>query len=277
MIIDAHQHFIQFRPGDYPWISADMEGLRRDRLPGELLEITAKNGVEATVAVEARQNLQETEWLLGLADHNPLIAGVVGWVDLCDPLVEGLLEPYADNEALKGVRHVLHDEPDDDYMLRPDFLHGIGVLGSFGLTYDILIFPRHLPQTLELVRHFPDQPFVIDHIAKPAIRDGEIVRWKDALRPIAGCSNVSCKLSGMVTEARPGAWSAADFLPYIETVVELFGPERVMFGSDWPVCTLEADYETVLEIVQQAVSPMSTAEQEMIFAETAREFYGLSV
>lgn len=276
MTVDAHQHFIRYRREDYPWIGAEMTPLRRDYLPEELAALAAAAGVDATVAVEARQSLEETDWLLALARSSPLIAGVVGWVDLCSPDIEQTLERYAGEPLLKGVRHVLHDEPDDDFVLRDDFLRGIGKLARFGLTYDILIFPRHLPQTLELVRRYPDQPFVIDHLAKPAIRDGEIRLWRSGLEAVAAFPNVSCKLSGMVTEARPGHWSTQDFRPYIDTVLELFGPERTMVGSDWPVCTLRADYPSVLAIVRDATAELSAADRSAIFGGTAADFYRLS-
>jgi len=273
--VDAHQHFIDFDPADYPWIEEGMDELRRDLLPGDLAPLCRAAGVEATVAVEARQTLEETDWLLGLARENPFIAGVVGWVDLRDPGIEAVLDRYAEQTLLKGVRHVLHDESDDEYMLRDDFCRGIGTLARFGLTYDILIFPRHLPQTLQLVRRFPGQPFVVDHLAKPTIRDGELRDWRAALAPLAACENLFCKLSGMVTEATPGGWKRADFRPYIETVLELFGPDRTMFGSDWPVCTLEASYDEVYTIVDIATAALSSDERAMLFGATAERFYGL--
>lgn len=275
MIVDAHQHFIRFRPEEYPWITPEMTPLRRDCFPEELAVLCRSAGVGVTVAVQARQTLEETGWLLDLARSNPLIGGVVGWVDLCDPKVEATLERFADEPLLKGVRHVLHDEPDDDYMLRSDFARGIGLLGRFGLTYDLLVFPRHLPQTLQLLRRFPSQPFVIDHLAKPAIRDGELDGWRAALKAIAAYPNVTCKLSGMVTEARAGDREPETYRPYVETVLELFGAARTMFGSDWPVCTLRADYGEVLAIVGKAISPFSEAERAMILSGTAERFYRL--
>ena len=276
-IVDAHQHFIRFHPEEYPWIDEGMGQLRQDHLPDELTRICRSEGVTATIAVEARQSLSETDWLLGIARRNPLVAGVVGWFDLCDPLIETVLERYADEPLLKGVRHVLHDEADESFMSSREFVRGIAALGQRGLAYDILIFTRHLPQTLELVRRFPEQRFVIDHLAKPPISGGELASWRELLRPVAACPNVFCKLSGMVTEARPGGWRSGALAPYIETVLELFGPARTMFGSDWPVCTLEASYGEVLAIVKEATSPLSASERAMILGETAVRFYDLDV
>lgn len=275
MIVDAHQHFIHYNREQYPWIDDGMTILKRDLMPVDLAAASRPIGVDATVAVEARQTLAETEWLLDIAHRNPMVAGVVGWVDLRDRDVEASLEEYSADPKLVGVRHVIHDEPDGEFMLRNDFCRGIGLLARYRLTYDVLIFSRHLPQTLELVRRFPDQRFVIDHIAKPRIRDGELAEWRDRLRPVAQCENVYCKASGMVTEARPKLWKPEDFRPYVETVIELFGPERVMFGSDWPVCTLEAPYTEVFEIVDAAIAGLSTDERARVLGGTAAAFYGL--
>ena len=294
-IVDAHQHFIKFDQREYPWIRADMTELRRDLLPADFLAAAQglgergtrpgtggsdvgvwSAGVFRTVAVEARQSLEETRWLLEIARSNPLVAGVVGWADLCDPDLDSVLEQLSADPHLNGLRHVLHDEPNDNFMLRDDFRRGIARLARYGLSYDILIFPRHLPQTLELVRSFPDQPFVIDHMAKPRIREGELSSWHEALRPVAAYPNVYCKLSGLVTEASPHAWKPQDFLPYIDTVMELFGPARLMFGSDWPVCTLEAPYAEVLAIVDGAIARLNPDERESILRRTAESFYHLS-
>jgi L-fuconolactonase len=275
MTVDAHQHFIRYRPEDYPWIDAEMQILQRDFLPDDLATVCLPEGVDATIAVEARQTLEETDWLLGLARANPLIAGVVGWVDLRDPSLEAVLERYAGNGLLKGVRHVLHDEPDDQFMLRADFCRGIRTLHGFNLSYDLLIFAKHLPQALELVRRFPEQPFVIDHIAKPDIRRGDFESWRSMLRPIAEYPSVFCKLSGMVTEAGAGLWRSGALVPYIDTVLELFGPERTMFGSDWPVCTLEGRYNEVYSLVKDAIQELSGFERTLILGETASRFYRL--
>ena len=275
MIVDSHQHFIQFNTREYPWIGEHMTLLRQDLMPDDLAAAARPVGVDAAVAVEARQTVEETRWLIDLARHNALVAGVVGWVDLRDPRVEEVLDELAPEPLLVGVCHVIHDEPGNEFMLRSDFCRGIGTLKRFGLTYDILIFSRHLPQTLEFVRRFPDQPFVIDHIAKPRIRDGEFGEWRDRLKPVAACENVFCKVSGMVTEARPRLWKPDDFKRYVDVVLDLFGPNRVMFGSDWPVCTLEAPYSEVFEIVDDATAELSGAEREMVLGGTAATFYGI--
>ncbi|HUX20743.1 MAG TPA: amidohydrolase family protein [Spirochaetia bacterium] len=275
MTVDAHQHFISYTASDYPWIDEQSKPLMRDFLPNELEAACRGVGVDGTVAVQARQTIEETEWLLELARGNPTILGVVGWVDMRDPGLASILERYAGEPHLKGVRHVLHDEADDDFMLREDFCRGVGMLKRFGLTYDLLIFARHLPQTLELVRRYPGQAFVIDHIAKPSIGEGKLEEWLQLLRPVSECPNVFCKLSGMVTEARSGLWRSGILNPYIENVLELFGPDRTMFGSDWPVCTIEAGYGEVLGIVQEATATWSPVERSMIFGGTASRFYGL--
>ncbi len=276
-VVDAHQHFIRYNPEEYPWIDDGMAVLKRDLMPVDLAAAANPVGLSASVAVEARQSLAETAWLLEIARRNPMVAGVVGWVDLRDPSVESALEEYSADPKLVGVRHVIHDEPDDDFMLGREFCRGVRFLARYGLTYDLLIFSRHLPQTLEFVRRFPDQPFVIDHIAKPRIRNGEFAEWREKLRPVARCENVFCKVSGMVTEARPKLWKLEDFRPYVETVLELFGPERVMFGSDWPVCTLEAPYTEVFEIFDSAIDGLSADERAKVLGGTASAFYGLSL
>jgi len=275
MRVDAHQHFWIYNDRDYGWMADDAAAIRRDFLPQDFVAASAASGIMRSVAVQARQTLAETEWLLSLAESSPIIGGVVGWVDLRSGSVEGDLERLAANERLKGVRHVVHDEPDDDFILGNAFRRGIGLLGRFSLTYDILIFSRQLEPTARFVRLFPEQLFVVDHIGKPAIRDGEFERWRKALAPVAAAPNVFCKLSGMVTEAASHRWTADTFRPYIDTVIELFGPERVMFGSDWPVCTLESDYAHVCRIVGDAIAALSASEQEAILGGTAERFYRL--
>ena len=213
------------------------------------LPLLAKIHFDGTIAVQARQMVEETEWLLQLADWHDFIKGVVGWVDLRSPAIATQLERFSKHPKLVGVRHVVHDEPDDQFMLFPDFRRGIARLQEFHLTYDLLLFPRHLPVAVKLVGEFPDQPFVLDHIAKPAIREGQISPWKEHLQALAEFPNVFCKLSGMVTEAKWQQWRPEDFQCYLDIVVEAFGVERVMIGSDWPVCTLSGDYESTMRIV----------------------------
>lgn len=273
--IDAHQHFWEYNPQDYGWIGPEMAILRKDHLPDDLAPLLKPVGIGGTVAVQARQILQETEWLLELADRHPLIWGVVGWVDLCGPELQPQLERFSANRKFCGVRHVVQDEPDDEFMLREDFLQGLGALQAFGLTYDILVFPRHLPIARQLVSRFPDQPFVLDHIAKPSIKDRQMEPWASDIRALAAFPNITCKVSGMVTEANWHRWQPADLVPYLDIVFEAFGPARIMFGSDWPVCTVAGAYAEVVGIVQDYVNALSAEEQAAVWGKTAKGFYGL--
>ena len=243
--------------------------LKRDYLPPDLAPLLAGLGFEGTVAVQARQNLEETRWLLELADQHNLIKGVVGWVDLRSPDLRRQLEMFP---KLVGVRHVVHDEPDDGFMLRPDFRRGIAQLREFGLTYDLLLFPKHLPVAVELVKEFPDQPFILDHIAKPAIRAGTISPWREDLRRLADFPNVSCKLSGMVTEAKWKDWRPEDFHPYLDVVYDAFGTDRLMIGSDWPVCTLSGEYSPTLNAV---IDHVPERHREAILGENCKRIYDL--
>jgi len=275
MKIDAHQHFWHYRSEEFGWISDAMAALKRDFLPNDLAPLLQATEMDGSVVVQARQTLEETEWLLQLADQYPLIKGVVGWVDLRHPRVEAQLERFHAHPKFVGVRHIVHDEPDDQFMLRAEFIRGLRALGRFDLTYDILIFPRHLPVAHEIVRMFPNQPFVLDHIAKPLIKDGVIAPWDDGLRQLAAFPNVSCKLSGMVTEANWHGWKPADFRPYLDIVLEAFGPNRLMIGSDWPVCTVAGAYAEVVGIVFDYVRTLSADEQAAILGGNAQSFYQL--
>ena len=232
-------------------------------------------GFDGSVAVQARQTVAETEWLLQLANRNPRIRAVVGWVDLRDPDVEKELERLAAHPKLRGVRHVVQDEPDDRFMLREDFLRGIGRLRRFGLTYDVLIFPRHLPVACELVKRFPDQPFVLDHLAKPLIRRQLMSPWQEEIRKLASFPNVWVKLSGMVTEADWKNWRPEQIHPYLDIAVESFGPQRLMIGSDWPVCTVAGNYAQVLGLVLDYLRSFTPAERDAILGATAGNFYGM--
>ena len=252
-----------------------MQVLRRDYLPSELKPLLEAIGFNGTTAVQARQMLEETEWLLQLADENDFIHGVVGWVDLCSRSLRAQLKTFAKHPKLVGVRHVVHDEPDDHFMLRSEFRRGIARLSEFNLTYDLLLFPKHLPVAVKLVAEFPKQPFVLDHIAKPAIRDGQLSPWMEDLRKLAKFPNVFCKLSGMVTEAKWKAWKPADFHRYLDIVIEAFGTERVMIGSDWPVCTLSGDYVSTMNIVIEHVRQFAEEVQEAILGGNCARFYGL--
>lgn len=275
MIIDTHQHFWKYDPEEYSWIGPEMKALQRDFLPEDLQKTLRQAGVDGVISVQARQTTGETEWLLSLAEENDFIRGIVGWVPLTDPAVEDLLERYADRRFFKGVRHVLQDEPDPDYMLRKDFNAGIRKLKRYDLLYEILIFERHLPQTLRFVDQHPGQMFVLDHIAKPLIRDRILSPWQENLTELARRDNIFCKISGLVTEADPYHWSEDQLKPYLETVLEAFGPERLMFGSDWPVCLTACRYEQWLDIVQRFIATLSEDEQALIMAENARKVYKL--
>jgi L-fuconolactonase len=253
-----------------------MEALERDYLPPDLAPLLKSPGIDGTIAVQARQTLDESYWLLELADQYPFVYGVVGWVDLRSPRVDNELEKLSRHRKLRGVRHIVHDEPDDRFMLRPDFLRGLGRLARFGLTYDLLTFARHLPVACEVVQRFPEQPFVLDHISKPLIKDRKLEPWATDIRRLATFSNVACKISGMVTEADWKNWKLSDFAPYLDVVLECFGTKRLMVGSDWPVCTLAASYTQVMQIASDYLSRLSIDEQAAIWGENAKRVYGVT-
>jgi len=273
MRIDTHQHFWKYNGRDYTWMGPGMESLKQDRLPADLAPLLKKTAIDGTVTVQARQCLEETEFLLQLADENSFIKGVVGWVDLRSPQLEVQLERFCWHPKLRGVRHVIHDEPDDQFMMGDDFVHGIRKLRKYDLTYDLLLFPKHLPVAAQLVAKFGEQTFVLDHIAKPLIKDGKIEPWKSDLRRLASFKNVSCKISGMVTEADWHNWKDEDFTPYIDIVLETFGAERIMLGSDWPVCTLAGEYEQVIAIAADYVQKLSPDEQQAIWSKNPKKIY----
>jgi L-fuconolactonase len=273
--IDAHHHLWAYNDRDYVWMTGKMAGLRHDFLIPELQQVMRESCVEGTVAVQARQTTEETEWLLQLAARYPFILGVVGWIPLCDRDADIFLERFAQNTRFRAVRHVLHDEPDDFYMLRDDFNRGVSRLREYGLAYDILIFERHLPQTLAFVDRHLSQVFVVDHIAKPRIRDRTLSPWKEGIEALAKRENVFCKISGMVTEADWTAWTAADLRPYFDIVLSAFGPKRLMFGSDWPVLTLAGGYKTWIDTFRSFIAELSSDEQESICQSSAIAAYGL--
>ena len=277
MRIDAHQHFWSYSAAEYPWIGKGMERLAHDHLPADLAPLAAAEGIGGSVAVQARQSLEESRWLLELSDANPLIRGVVGWVDLRSTHVEDQLREVAEHPKFVGVRHVVQDEPDPRFLLGESFLHGIGKLATFGLTYDLLLYPQQLPAAAEFVGRFPEQPFVLDHLAKPRIKAGELDPWRQDLKALAAHGHVLCKLSGMVTEADWQGWKRADFTPYLEVALETFGPKRLMIGSDWPVCTLAAGYPDTIGIVRDFLAPLAAAEREAIEGGNAARFYSLPV
>lgn len=274
-MIDAHHHFWRYSPREYGWISQSMALLRRDFLPDDLRRETDPAGVQGVISVQARQTIEETEWLLDLADQHSFIRGVVGWVPLVSDRVPDDLSRFSGRARLKAVRHVLQDEPDDEYMLRADFDRGIGALKEFGLRYDILIFERQLPAAIKLVDRHPELTFILDHIAKPRIADNTISPWREKLRDLARRPNVYCKLSGVVTEADHQTWTPAQLKPYVDTALDAFGPARLMFGSDWPVCLLARGYQRWYQVVRDFASSLSPREQQRVFGGTAVEAYGL--
>ena len=275
MRIDAHQHFWKYDPVEYGWIGDGMDTLKCDCLPPDLAPLLESARLDGSVAVQARSTLEETEWLLQLADRNSFIKGVVGWVDLCRPSARSQLERLSVHKRLRGVRHIVQSEPDDRFMLRQDFQRGIALLAEFGLTYDILVFPRHLPAAYELVTAFPKQTFVLDHIAKPFIKDHALSPWDTDIRRLATLPNVYCKVSGLVTEADWKNWKPADFLPYLDVVFKAFGPQRILFGSDWPVCTLAGDYADVTRLIEDYARQLSAQELAEVWGGTAERAYNL--
>ncbi|ACT02204.1 amidohydrolase family protein [Paenibacillus sp. JDR-2] len=276
MRIDSHQHFWMYNERDYGWMSAQHEAIQADFLPEHLKPLLLQNGFDGSIAVQARQSLQETEWLLSLADRFSEIKGVVGWVDLCSPEIDRHLEQYGNHPLLKGVRHVVHDEPDDRFLLREDFRNGIAALEKYGLTYDLLLFPKHLPYAAELVEMFPNQPFVLDHIAKPDIANKGFEPWAQDLARLAAYPNVCCKLSGMVTEAKWGNWQENDFAIYLDTVFQCFGIERLMIGSDWPVCKLSGTYEQTINIVRRYLEAFTEEDRSLVLGGNCARFYGIN-
>ena len=252
-----------------------MEVLARDRLAADLEPLLKANGIDGTIAVQARQVVEETESLLAMAEEYDFIRGVVGWVDLRSPDVETQLERFRDRKKMVGVRHVVQDEPDDKFVLRDDFMRGIGKLKAYDLVYDILVFPHQLPAAIDLVQRFPEQVFILDHIAKPYIKDKKMSPWDSDIKKLASFENVSCKLSGMVTEADWHNWAAEDLRPYMEVVLEAFGAERLTIGSDWPVCTLAGQYGGVVSIAADFIAQLSDSEQKAIWKANPERIYGL--
>jgi L-fuconolactonase len=274
VLIDAHHHLWKYNEQDYAWMSDDaLRPLRRDFLTVDLMEATRSSDVRGAIAVQVRQSLLETEWLLEIAARNSLVLGVVGWVPLCSPEVNSILERFAHDQKLKGVRHIVQDEPDNDFMLRVDFNRGVALLKDFGFAYDILIFERHLAQAIEFVDRHPQQVFVVDHVAKPRIKENLISPWEERIRELAKRENVYCKVSGMVTEADWSGWSVQQLRPYFDVVLSAFGSCRLMFGSDWPVLTLAGDYDSWVHTFQSFIAELSPAEQTRISSGTARELY----
>jgi L-fuconolactonase len=274
--IDAHHHLWRYSKEEYGWITGNMAPLARDFLSQDLQQVLTSSGMQGSIAVQARQTIEETQFLLNLAQEFPIIRGVVGWAPIAGPEFPQVLERFHHFQRLKGFRHVVQDEPDDSFLLRPDFNAGIALFKRYGLVYDILIFERQLPAAISFVDRHPSQVFVLDHIAKPRIRDRVLEPWRTDIRELARRENVFCKLSGMVTEAHWAQWSFPDLLPYFEVVLDAFGPKRLMAGSDWPVCLLAATYQTWFSTLREFISRLSGAEQEMILGGVATRVYSLS-
>ncbi len=275
--IDAHQHFWRYDPAEYGWIDDAMRAIRRDCLPDEALREMAAAGFDACVAVQARQTVEETRWLLALADAHPPIAGVVGWIDLRAGDARRQLERLADHPTLVGVRHIVQDEPDDRFLLQPAFCRGIELLEEFGLAYDILVYSRHLPAVLELAERYASQRFVLDHLGKPDIRGGELRAWERDIRALAECPNVWAKISGLVTEADWEAWTPGDIRPSLDVAFDCFGAARLMVGSDWPVCTVAADYGRTMAVLSEYVADRPAAERDAVLGGNAQRFWNLTV
>ncbi|GIZ09620.1 amidohydrolase [Flavobacterium sp. UMI-01] len=275
MAIDSHQHFWQYEPNKHDWIDDEMAVIRRDFMPDDLAIVYQENGIDGCVAVQADQTLAETDFLLELATKNDFIKGIVGWVDLRAANIDEVLALYSQYPKIKGFRHVVQGEPDHNFLLRPNFLRGIAALEKYNFTYDILIFPHQLGAALELVKRFPNQKFVIDHIAKPYINDGFYEGWATLMLAIGKQKNVYCKLSGMTTEADYKSWTPEQIHPYMQLVLEAFGTDRILFGSDWPVCLVAGNYTQTKELVTQFIASLSVEEQENIMGQNAINFYNL--
>ena len=273
MIVDAHQHFWDPAVEEYPWLANDdLAAVRRRFDVDDLEPVLSANGVSGTVLVQALGSADETRRLLAVAEATPFVLGVVGWIDLTDPDAAGALVRMAGG-SLAGIRHQVEDEPDLDWLLRADVQRGISAVGNAGLVYDLLVRPAHLPATIETVRRHPDMRFVVDHVAKPPIRGGDTADWARDLEQLATLPNVSCKLSGLVLEADWGAWQVDELVPYYRRALDWFGPERSMFGSDWPLCLVAADYGEVLGLVRAALDDLAEAERAAVLGGNALRLY----
>jgi L-fuconolactonase len=275
MTIDSHQHFWTFDPIRDSWITDDMSVIQRNFYPEDLQPTLQQNGIDACVAVQADQSLGETRFLLDLAAKNDFVKAVVGWIDLQDDAIDEQLSEWKSEKKLVGFRHVLQAELDTEYMLRPSFLRGISKLKNHEFTYDILIFPKHLATAQKFVAQFPDQPFVLDHIAKPYIKAGLIDEWKRDIKSLAKFENLQCKVSGIITEADWKSWTYEQIKPFLDVVFEAFRTDRIMFGSDWPVCLVAGDYSQVKGIIETYIKGFSVSEKCKVFGENAAKFYGI--
>ena len=276
LLIDSHQHFWQVGRFDYPWMSSDLGVLYRDYLPNDLAPIIQKNGVDKTVLVQASNSVAESRWLLELANANDFIAGVVGWVDLTSPDINTQLDELCADQKFKGVRHLVESESDDAWLIQPAVLSGLKQISARGLSYDLLVHTRHLKHIPLVAESCPGLALVIDHLAKPPIARNEIREWSEALQPLARYPNISCKLSGLVTEASWQSWQTDDLRPFVDLALEYFGPDRMMFCSYYPVCLLAASYDHVLDSFQQILESLSDSDRDKIFSQNAAKFYRLN-
>ncbi|MFT5528268.1 MAG: L-fuconolactonase [Pirellulaceae bacterium] len=278
LTIDSHQHYWELGRFDYSWLEAEpLEAIRRSFLPADLKTNIDGVGVDKTIFVQTQHNVEENRWVLGLAEENDFIAGVVGWVDLASEACEDQLLEFKDHPKFVGIRHVTQDEPADDFIIGGDVMRGLKVLEKHSVPFDLLFYVKHLKHAVTLAKALPDLPLVIDHLSKPEIKDRRTDNWIDNLTAAAKYPNIYCKLSGMITEADWKNWNADDLKPYVHAALDAFGPERLMFGSDWPVCELAGSYEQVFNALNEALGPISAAERDLIFGDVACKFYGLRV
>ncbi len=278
-VIDAHHHFWEIGKSgfDYSWMDADaLQPIRKTYLPADLKAHLDATGVDQSIFVQTQHNVEENRWILQFCKDNDFLAGMVGWVDLASKDCESQLEEFKDAPHFVGIRHVTHDEPDDNWIVRDDVMNGLRVLEKHSMPFDLLFFVKHLPHATTLGKAFPNLPMVIDHLAKPEIKAGRLDNWEDHFRAAAKFPNMFCKISGMVTEADWSGWKPADLKPYVEIAIDAFGPERCMYGSDWPVCELAGSYEQVIGAAREVLASLSTSEQEQVFGGTAKRFYGLA-
>lgn len=275
MIIDSHHHFWKYDPIEYDWIDDSMKVIRKDFLPENLKATIQEAGVDGVISVQARQSVEETDWLIRMAQQNDFIKGIVGWLPLIQDDMTVYLEKYAGEKTLKGVRHVIQGEPDPEFILRNDFNRGISLLKKYSLVYDILIVERQLPNTIRFVDQHPNQVFVLDHVAKPLIGKKVLSPWKENIMELAKRKNVNCKISGMVTEADFQKWTASQLHPYFEVILEAFGPDRLLFGSDWPVCLVATSYKNWMDLVRKNITSLSDTEQSKIMGGNATRLYQL--
>ncbi len=277
MVIDAHQHFWELGRFNYDWLNDDpLEPIRRTYLPADLKQHLDATGVDQSIFVQTQHNVEENRWVLQFCEENEFLAGMVGWVDLASSDCESQLEEFRDNPHFVGIRHVTHDEPDDDFIVRDDVMNGLRVLEKYSMPFDLLFFVKHLKHAQALGKALPNLPMVIDHLAKPEIKAGRTDNWEANFRAAAAFPNMYCKISGMVTEADWQNWKADDLRPYVEIALEVFGPERCMYGSDWPVCELAGTYEQVVGAARDVLGSLSETEQALVFGGTAKKFYGLA-